>query len=109
MTDLAAAIEHHRFYPRKLLISWKDWAGTVQIAAGQKPTAHGDPLDSAGAPVRQGVPTDNERASYRRAALTLETAAQPRFPRFRWGGRAPDGLWVSRGRLMTPHPSRLST
>jgi len=40
MTDLAAAIEHHRFYPRKLLISWKDWAGTVQIAAGQKPTAH---------------------------------------------------------------------
>jgi hypothetical protein len=40
MTDLAAALEHHRFYLRKLLISWKAWEGTVQVASEQKPTAH---------------------------------------------------------------------
>jgi hypothetical protein len=40
MTDLDAAIDHYRFYLRKLLVSWKQWEGNVDLPAGKTAVAH---------------------------------------------------------------------
>jgi hypothetical protein len=40
MTDIAAGIENHRFYLRKLLISWKEWEGQAKVLPPHIAVAH---------------------------------------------------------------------